>query len=109
MHLLRSKTQASWRREAVTFGSVVMALSSSPSGVGALLRARFLGQPLNVDEDGAVDRYGLPAQGPVLEVAVARREAQPLHHSWFQVGLAKPLPVHVGFEPVVDDDLSRPH
>src|SRR3990170_3243210 len=79
MHLLRSNTQASWRREAVAFGFGIMAISVPVRAAKACLLPRYLfRQALHVHINGAVYRDGLPGQGPVLEVAVPRGQAQPL-------------------------------
>src|SRR3990167_11144670 len=65
MHLLRSKTQASCRFEAV----IVPMFSSPP-----LLVVVGSSGLHHIDAHGAVCWDGLPGQRPVLQVAVSRRQ-----------------------------------
>src|SRR3990172_8081242 len=60
----------------------------------------------DIDAGGAHGRARLPFGGPVLEVAVATGEVQPLEHPRLEVVHVPPLLELVRLPAVVDDDLA---
>src|SRR3990172_6608863 len=86
-------------------------LHSAGTGVrrsSAAMRAKLRSSGLlHFDRRASVHLHGLPVPVLVVQVAVARRHVQPLHHARDGGVVRLPVAELVGLEGVVDDDLSR--